>query len=356
MEIRYYEQPQMLLETIELLYAFVNRIPPVEVAGHGLYCIPAESLQQIMDTCCAEIDRNDTILRFFFEKESLNDDSDNETCIARNMLFSLTVLSDGDLHTHMEQACEYWKSIRNKHICFTNAGPYGLGINVAEDMDYIPLAQSVRQLPVSAYYSQKLLEVFSGFDFYAEQLERLLLPVARKLQPMLEPWIERAAPLADAWRKLLMESDLQEIMLKCWRIYFENSTTCFTFALRCMDAQNAPGRLEGRSNTAQFHIGLAFPMCDCTAPEPEEWEIKAFHLLGSSARLKMLQTVAKQPMSSREMAQQLGLHLGTVCRDVTSLYDARLITVHMIDGRTRYGVNPAAVDILIKRLGMFLLK
>ena len=80
MEIRYYEQPQMLLETIELLYAFVNRIPPVEVAGHGLYCIPAESLQQIMDTCCAEIDRNDTILRFFFEKESLNDDSDNETC------------------------------------------------------------------------------------------------------------------------------------------------------------------------------------------------------------------------------------------------------------------------------------
>lgn len=55
-------------------------------------------------------------------------------------------------------------------------------------------------------------------------------------------------------------------------------------------------------------------------------------------------------MSTREMARELGLHLGTVGRDVSSLMDARLLLVELNEGRSRYRVNPAALDILANHL------
>ncbi len=66
----------------------------------------------------------------------------------------------------------------------------------------------------------------------------------------------------------------------------------------------------------------------------EDWEYHALRLLGSPARMRMLQAMAEKPMSSREMAQQLDLHLGAVGRDVKSLFDARLLLLESVQGET----------------------
>ena len=56
--------------------------------------------------------------------------------------------------------------------------------------------------------------------------------------------------------------------------------------------------------------------------ELEPWEYLAFRLLGNPARFKMLRALKQTPMTSREMAKDLELHLGAVSRDVSNMQDA----------------------------------
>ena len=67
MRIFLLKRPSILLESVEVLYAYVNEIPARDLAGEGSYCIPVHSMQKMMDTVCAGMSRHDPTLRFFFE-------------------------------------------------------------------------------------------------------------------------------------------------------------------------------------------------------------------------------------------------------------------------------------------------
>lgn len=53
MRIFLLKRPSILLESVEVLYAYVNEIPARDLAGEGSYCIPVHSMQKMMDTVCA---------------------------------------------------------------------------------------------------------------------------------------------------------------------------------------------------------------------------------------------------------------------------------------------------------------
>ena len=76
----------------------------------------------------------------------------------------------------------------------------------------------------------------------------------------------------------------------------------------------------------------------------------ALRLLGSEARMRMLWAMLDRPMSARELSQQLELHLGGVCRDISSLFHSRLITTEQVNGRNRYRTNQESLCILAKHL------
>ena len=62
--------PNVLLESVEMLYAYVNEIPVRELAGEGSYCIPVHIMQKMMDTACAGMSRNNPTLQFFLKRRS----------------------------------------------------------------------------------------------------------------------------------------------------------------------------------------------------------------------------------------------------------------------------------------------
>ena len=55
MEVWVTGQPHLLYETVELLFAYVNRIPAVELTQEGPYCLPEAAIQQMLDVACAGI-------------------------------------------------------------------------------------------------------------------------------------------------------------------------------------------------------------------------------------------------------------------------------------------------------------
>ena len=71
MNVQIMSTPCYLLETVELIYAFVNGVPAEELTGPGSYCIPVREVQRIMDTVCAGLALQNPTLQFFFQKEVL---------------------------------------------------------------------------------------------------------------------------------------------------------------------------------------------------------------------------------------------------------------------------------------------
>lgn len=74
---------------------------------------------------------------------------------------------------------------------------------------FVPLSQDVERLEVSPMYRQKLLEVFSGFDEYTAFLERILEPVADRLEKLLEPWGPTGGAAGKGLGNLLSKSGRQ---------------------------------------------------------------------------------------------------------------------------------------------------
>ena len=48
-------------------------------------------------------------------------------------------------------------------------------------------------------YRMQLLEAFSAFDTYLDQLLQLLTPIIGRLPALLEPWVRQAARLQEKW-------------------------------------------------------------------------------------------------------------------------------------------------------------
>ena len=47
MNVQIMSTPCYLLETVELIYAFVNGVPAEELTGPGSYCIPVREVQRL---------------------------------------------------------------------------------------------------------------------------------------------------------------------------------------------------------------------------------------------------------------------------------------------------------------------
>ena len=98
-----------------------------------------------------------------------------------------------------------------------------------------------------------------------------------------------------------------------------------------------------------LHIGLAIPLIRERSTFDTK-EFQALRLLGSETRMQMLRVLLDRPMSSRELAKALNLHLGVVTRDISNLYDAQLINVEASSRYVRYRTNLYTLQMIGKHL------
>lgn len=64
----------------------------------------------------------------------------------------------------------------------------------------------------------------------------------------------------------------------------------------------------------------------------------------------MLRALREKPMSSREVSKTLGLHLGSVTRDVNHMNEAYLLNEIRHGARRRYSLNHQAIRTLARHL------
>lgn len=343
-------EPCMILETVELLYAFVNEIPANELTTPGTYTIPASELQQMLWSVAEGLSREDPALQFFFLKEPLQDGSGAVTCLARTMVYNTLDFSCKTLGESFDSLRRNWQELRQRGEHVSSIGEYGMDYMEPADRSFVPLSVDLERLAVAPGYRQKLLEVFSGFETYTALLERMMEPVAARLEALLQPWVQRADPLAKSLEACYRGQNAAEILQKRVCCDAASSIQAVSINLRYWRPLDAPGVLDDETGTMLLHIGVAREVERTEPLSFEDWEYHALRLLGSPARMRMLQAMAEKPMTSREMAQQLDLHLGAVGRDVKSLFDARLLLLESVQGRNRYKTNYASIEIIMQHL------
>lgn len=67
MEFQVYRKPCMLLETVELVYSYVNQVPAEQLTESGEYCIPAREIPSIREAVCGPLDLENEELQFYFK-------------------------------------------------------------------------------------------------------------------------------------------------------------------------------------------------------------------------------------------------------------------------------------------------
>lgn len=359
MRIQMMGAPRMLQEATELVYAYVNDLPPASLTGEGPYCIPVLEVQRMMHMACAGLNRQNPAVSFFFQSCTLTDGSCVRTCIARNMIYLASNYARDpggkSLADSLAVTRALWEdSLRGREY------PVSIGkytIDCGWKNESVPespsFAQSIAGLPLPQYYQARLQEALGHYGQYARQLEGLLTPVAQRLEQLLLPWVKRAEPLRNAWEAYFSQPNLPQLLEQHWQISAAAQMDEICVALRYLDARTklvSMNTNEGK-RVLCVHIGVSNAAENLRSSEFAPWVIHSLRLMGSASRLQMLQAMKKKPMSIRELVQELDMHMGTVGRDISSLLTAGLVTVDVSSDRRRYQTDANTIRTLIRLLG-----
>lgn len=351
MDIQVTASPHMLLETVELLFAYINCTPSEILTTQGDFCIPPEEIRQIMAEACGEVSLDDPALRYFFEEYALPRDAGKSTCIARNLVYTVMLRSSGSLRDDCAQLKAYWKSEVACAEEIRSIGIFSLWLETKDKTGSV--LDSIARLDADEAYIRKLQEQLCDYDAALDRLYRLIAPVAEKLEPLLRPWVKRAANRAQQWNETLREPENVDRFMRTLRYRNIEKLDQLSIQLRYLDAENSTGTVlhTEKQHSLFVHVGLAQnPFAECNQAQFDQWEFQAMRLLGSPARLRMLHALWDKPMSSRELAKALNLNLGTLCRDINSLYEYRLLIVEQDNNRRRYSTNRETMEYLARHM------
>lgn len=85
---------------------------------------------------------------------------------------------------------------------------------------------------------------------------------------------------------------------------------CCKSAPRYIGARTARYELDEVDHMVSLQIGVGFPIQKRQEAGLENWELLALRLLAGPARIKMISALRERPMTTREMARELGFAPG----------------------------------------------
>lgn len=357
MEVTIYDKPCLVLETIELVYSWMNRIPAEELTDSDPICIPRPEMEQIRQEVCKDLDPEDEELKFYFRGVPLElheGEHKRLSCLAIAMVGSLMPLGCYEVEEAEEELHRLW----TRYSLPFSVGGFGVHIvSIHETDKFTTLAKEFGKYPLPADYRAELVEVFTAYDYHVARLTQLLKPLAERLKPLLEPWI--AAERVLQWREFLSTEEGIG-----WFLDVCNLKICpdkVELTLRYISPDCRPGLYRGNDDgtaTIFMHWGVAgapgvYKRASKTAMSNNDYTV--FRLLSSPDCMAVLRTVAKTEKSIQELSQEMDMNPGSVFRHVNNLYNAGLLSLKVIHNRNYYTANlprlKKLTDHLLAHLG-----
>ena len=341
MRMKVGQEPCILYETIELLYAYINGIPAERLTKEAPYCIPAPEVARMMSEACAGIDAQDPDFCRFFVQHAMDEHS-QFTCLASCMVYWFIHLDVTDMTAQMDRMCANWERIRRQPFTIKAITRFALDIETLPGGRTVSLAEELKKLPVTEDFFLILLETFSDYTYQMSRLRDLIWPTAQRLQGLLEPFVAQAEPLREAWNRFFEETSAEDFVVERTGTIPERPFDQAGITLRYLGARYAVGHLDPEKNSFFMHIGVGVqPALQqvCELGGLNERELSSLRLLGDKGRSEMVQALMGKTMSMQELDTHLGLNPGTVFRNLNSLTNAKLLTKEIRGDQYYYRTN-----------------
>ena len=334
MEVLVNTQISLLMETVDLVCAYVNGIAPALLTSDKPYCIPVAEVERIMNTVCAGLDRNDPKVQFYFRGYSNAQYRENAAVISS--VASMLVYSG--LRTN-EQDVARARTLMHQYLLGGDcsyritSSTRGIAISVCED--YRPLADELETIELPDALRLRLGVALSNYHYHVDQVCDLLEPYALRLLALLEPVMTLMEPRAQQWRDVLSTENGQRTFLA--RINANTETVQYLeIGLRFFYPTISIGYCEVENGVFYCSAGMGLqPVRDKTRESLTDTEISAIQLLSSIERLRVLKALCGRYMSCSELAKELHMNRGTLFRDLNNLVQAGLVyMVAKSSGRT----------------------
>lgn len=346
-------EPSMLYETLELIYAWVNGLPPETLTVEAPYCIPAADVARILEDACADLEPQEPGLWQYFGRHPILDESEQFTCLAFCMVYWFMSLDVPELAGQIDSTRAAWERIRRRPINIRAINRFSMDIEALPVGPTGSLASELRKLPVEEDFFLSLLETFSDYSYHMARLREMILPVARRLRPLLEPFVAQAEPLREAWRQFFQETPLADFVAKRTGTIPEKPFDQVCICLRYLGCRYTPIQVDEERNSFWMHLGVAVQPALQQARRrlgPNEQDLAALRLLGDKSRSEMVQALMGAPMSMQELATFLSLNPGTVFRNLNSLTNTGLLIKEIRGDRYYYHANFSYIQEIFRNM------
>lgn len=344
MQVFITNRPYMLYETVELLRAFVNGLPPSELTLEGEFCLTEQQVTEVMAAACPGLDPQDPWLRHFFLEYPILDDSGQTVCLASCMAYSMfnVTMQEPDITAQLQYVVDEWQRIRHRGYRFNSINRFGVGVDTDQEGGPVRLSAELKRLPIPEDFRLLLHEVFSDLAYSTGELERILTPVARRLEPLLEPFVQRAQVLTARWREFFRDREaLLEFLRRRTGTLEQDTIDRVYITLRYLHARYSVGVLSDDETAFGFHLGVGTKVTMQQAYEEGtksslQRELAAFKLLADPGRQEIIRLLSRESLPMYEVTQRLNMNPGSVFRSINSMFNAELLLRENRDGKFYY--------------------
>lgn len=333
MEYSIIRGPYLLLETVEMLYKFVNNISFRSLLSRRKLSTSADNniemlqrldqLQEIMDETCDSLDPSDPLLRHYFACAD-TDDGMQVLCLARFLTYSFCTLKYHGFDESLNEIRALWDQLKKDGAWIKSCGIAGLSFSYGADKPG-DLIDQIYRLDLPAGFRLDLYRALWDMDRTMAELGTLLRPIANRL----EKTIHKADWILDMMENYWMSSPVTPLDFFSGALgeeKFKGAGDQVKIAISLMnckelmfDMQYAPNNLAGYSF---LYIG-----CDITATSSlREKDIiledlsAALKAICDKRRLDILRRLSKGRAYCHELAEIIGTDPGNMSRTLSILH------------------------------------
>ncbi len=358
MEVIISEQISLLMETVDLVYAYVNQLKPSILTSDKPCCVPAEEISKIMEQVCGDINRDSWMLQFYFQSfpvDNLKHSNLPGTCVAYMLLYNQARIDGCDvqtirtnLHSTGLGGCESFE------IC----GCSQFGLSFRSCQEYRSIAMELQSVDIPDGLRLRLAEALSNYHRHIDQLCELLEPLACRLRPLLKPWWQKMLPSLDEWRAYLSTDEKIGDIISKVNVDTDGIQKVYFFP-RIFSPASKYGVYNLVTKELFVAIGAESIMDQCRregAASLTPSHATALRLLSNLDRIEMLRAMSDRVMTPKEITQELGLKPGAVFRDLNNLFQTHLVEL-VVDGIHRsYKTDLRYLENLLRQLFQYIRK
>ena len=367
MEYEVIRRPFILLETVNLLYSFVNGESYLEMLHQRKKCSDPVMeevvtnrfllLQQTMDQVCQGLDPEEPWLQKYFRWVPV-EAGRNMRCLARMMVATFSAFGAPDYDGHLQEICREWEQTISSGMWISGYSKTGL-VYTRQDGCPGDLFTQIYGLKLPAEFQMKLYDTMRRFPEAVAELGEKMRPVARRLEVALQRLQPVVEEVVDYWLNssvpplVFLENTLghEAVQGAGQRLRLAVSLMCSNVVIH-----------EMMEKSGREYSLMCIGCCVTTASVPQresdamENLSAALKSISDTKRLEILRRLVKKPLYGLELAEMMDTDPGNLSRSLAALYNHGFLRQERRNMRTYYQTDREGLQAFLDRIATAILE